>query len=103
MKAGTINKPATDKEIENVEMKIDTYEQNEGLCKHILMSSVLPHLCLKIKSLKTPNKMWVTICANVKNKSTLHKMDVKCLFEAMKLTQNTMLLLMSLKWKLIST
>ena len=87
MKAGTIDKQATDKEIEKVEMKMDTYEQNKSLCKHILMSSISPRLCSKIKSLKTPNEMWVIICADVKNKSTLQKMDVKCLFEAMKLAE----------------
>ena len=73
MKASTIDKPATEEEIENVEMKMDTYKQNEALCKHILMSSISPHLFLKIKSLKTPNEMWVIICMDVKNKSTLRK------------------------------
>ena len=67
MKAGTIDKPVTDKEIKNVEMKMDIYEQNEALCKHILMSSVLPYLCSKIKSLQKPNEMWVIICADVQN------------------------------------
>ena len=75
MKPGTIDKPATKEEIENAETKMDTYEQNEAMCKHILMSSVLPHL--KIKSLATPNSMWVAICMDVKNKSTLQKMDVR--------------------------
>ena len=75
MKPGTIDKPATKEEIENAETKMDMYEQNEAMCKHILMSSVLPHLCLKIKSLATPNSMWVAICMDVKNKSTLQKMD----------------------------
>ena len=88
IKAGTIDKPATDEEIENAETKMDMYEPNEPLGKHILMSSILPHLCSKIKLLKTPNEMWVIICVDVKNKSTQQKMDVKCLFEAMKLTKN---------------
>ena len=88
MKAGTHDKPATEEEIETAESKMDTYEQNEALCKHILMSSISPHLCSKIQSLETPNEMWVQICSNVKTKSTLQKMDVKCLFESMKLTEN---------------
>ena len=57
MKPGTIDKPATEEEIENVETKMDTYKQQEAMCKHILMSSVSPHLCSKIKSLVTPNEM----------------------------------------------
>ena len=89
MKAGTHNKPATEEEIKTTESKMDTYKQNEVLCKHILMSLVLPHLCSKIKSLKTPNKMWVQICSDVKTKSTLQKMDIKCLFESIKLTENS--------------
>ena len=70
MKAGTHDKPATEEEIETAESKMDTYEQNEALCKYILMSLILPCLCLKIKSSKTPNKMWVQICSDVKTKST---------------------------------
>ena len=89
MKPGTIDKPATEEEIENAETKMDTYEQNEAMCKHILMSSVSPRLCSKIKSLATPNSMWVAICTDVKNKSTLQKMDVRRLLEAMKLTENS--------------
>ena len=77
MKLGTIDKSATEEEIETVETKMDTYEQHKAMCKHILMSSVSPHLCSKIKSLATPNDMWVAICMNVKNKSTLQKMDVR--------------------------
>ena len=65
------------------------YKQNEALCKHILMSSVSPCLCSKIKTLMTPNNMWVVICTDVKNKSILQKMDVKCLFEYVKLTENS--------------
>ena len=89
MKPGTIDKPATEEEIENADTKMDTYEQNEAMCKHILMSSVSPRLCSKIKSLATPNSMWVAICTDVKNKSTLQKMDVRQLFKAMKLTKNS--------------
>ena len=88
MKPGTIDKPATEEEIENAETKMEMYEQNEAMCKHILMSSVSPHLCSKIKSLAIPNNMWVAICTDVKNKSTLQKMDVRWLLEAMKLTEN---------------
>ena len=87
MKAGTINKPAADKEIENAEMKMDTYEQMR-LCVNTSSCPVSPCLCSKIKSLNTPNKVWVIICADVKHKSTLQKMDVKCLFEAIKLAEN---------------
>ena len=36
----------------------------------------------------TENEMWTNICSNVKTKSTLQKMDIKCLFESMKLTEN---------------
>ena len=89
MKAGIHDKSATEEEIETAESKMDTYKQNEVLCKHILMSSISPHLCSKIKSLKTPNKMWVQICSNVKTKSMLQKIDVKCLFESMKLAKNS--------------
>ena len=88
MKPGTIDKPANEEEIENVETKMDTYEQQEAMCKHILMSSVSPRLCLKIKSLITPNEMWAAISTDVKNKSTLQKMDVRQLLKAMKLTEN---------------
>ena len=77
MKPGTINKPATEEKIENVETNMDMYEQQKAMCKHILMSSVSPHLCLKIKSLVTPNEMWVAISTDVKNKLTLQKMDVR--------------------------
>ena len=77
MKPGTIDKPATEEEIENAETKMDTYKQQEAMCKHILMSSVSPHLCLKLKSLVTPNKMWAAIFTDVKNKLTLQKMDVR--------------------------
>ena len=89
MKAGTHDKPATEEEIETAESKMDTYEQNEALCKHILMSLILPCLCSKIKSLKTPNKMWVQIYSDVKTKSTLQKMDIKHLFKSMKLAKNS--------------
>ena len=34
MKAGTIDKPTTDEEVKNAEMKMDTYEQNKALCRH---------------------------------------------------------------------
>ena len=36
MKAGTIDKPATDEEIKTVKTKMDMYKQNEALCKHIM-------------------------------------------------------------------
>ena len=77
MKPGTIDKPAMEEEIENMETKMDTYEQQEAMCKHILMSSVSPRLCSKIKSLVTPNEMWAAISTDVKNKSTLQKMNVR--------------------------
>ena len=89
MKPGTIDKPATEEEIENAETKMDMYKENEAMCKHILMSSVSPRLCSKIKSLVTPNSMWVDICTDVKNKSTLQKLDVRWLLEAMMLTKNS--------------
>ena len=89
MKHGTIDKPETEEEIKDVETKMDTYEQNEAMCKHILVSSVSPHLCSKIKSLTTPNGMWVAVCVNVKNKSILQKMGVKQLLKAMKLVKNS--------------
>ena len=57
MKAGTQDKPATEEEIESAETKMDMYEQNEGLCKHILLSSVSLYLCSKIKSMAMVNKM----------------------------------------------
>ena len=88
MKPGTIDKPATEEEIENAETKMDTYEQKEAMCKHILMSSVSPCLCSKIKSLVTPNEMGAAISTDVKNKLTLQKMDVRRLLEAMKLAEN---------------
>ena len=77
MKPGTIDKPATKEEIENTETEMDMYEQHKPMCKHILMSSVSPHLCSKIKSLATPNEMLVAICTDGNNKSTLQKMDVR--------------------------
>ena len=42
MKVGMQDKPATEEEIKSAETKMDTYEQNKGLCKHILLSSVSP-------------------------------------------------------------
>ena len=36
----------------------------------------------------TANEMWTKICSDVKTKSTLHKMDMKCHFESMKLAEN---------------
>ena len=46
MKPGTINKSATEEEIETAETKMDTYEQHKAMCKHILI--VLPWLGLAI-------------------------------------------------------
>ena len=65
MKPGTIDKPATEEEIENAETKMDMYKQNEPMCKHILMSSILPHLHSKSNPLQHQMKCGLLLLVQI--------------------------------------
>ena len=65
------------------------YDKWEYLAQHIILSTTLTWLGLKIKNLKTAKEMWDMVKADATTKSTLFLLDAEDQLASMKLTDNT--------------
>src|SRR5262245_53499031 len=67
---------ATDDEIEAKDKKIDEYDQRDSAARNILLASVSPRLCSKIRALTVP-EMWVKIKQDATDRSEMHVSQIK--------------------------
>ena len=81
--------PATEEQIEARKSKIMDYDKQEYLAQHVILSTTLTHLSLKIKNLKVAKGMWDMVKADATTKSTLFLLDAEDQLTSMKLTDNT--------------
>ena len=57
--------PAMEEQIESKKVKIQEYKRKEYLAQHVILSTTLTHLRSKIKNLRTTNKVWEVVKANI--------------------------------------
>ena len=81
--------PASEEQIEARETKIVDYDKQEYLAQHVILSTTLTQLGLKIKNLKMAKEMWDMVKADATTKSTLFLLDAEDQLASMKLTDNT--------------
>ena len=81
--------PASEEQIEARETKIVDYDKWEYLAQHIILSTTLTRLGLKIKNLKTAMEMWDMVKADATTKSTFFLLDAEDQLASMKLADNT--------------
>jgi gag-polypeptide of LTR copia-type len=79
---------ATEEQLEQKESKIIEFEKQKYLAHHILMSTTLTRLAMKIKGHSTAKDMWNTIKDNATSKSTLYLLDAEDQLSSIKLVDN---------------
>ena len=80
---------ATEEEIEAAEDRIEAYDRAESFAKHIILSSASTRLASKIKSIPTASAMWTVVTDDVKNKSSLQKINMLRLLQEMELQESS--------------
>jgi hypothetical protein len=68
--------PPTEVEIEDLEKKIDNYNQKEYQAHYVIQSTVSAHLNLQIKG-KTTAEMWTAVKKDTTEKGQSYKVDVR--------------------------
>ena len=74
--------------IKSKESKIIKYKKREYLARHILLSTTLTCLGLRIKDIKTAEAMWKVITEDATLKSMLYLLDAEDQLANMKLLDN---------------
>jgi gag-polypeptide of LTR copia-type len=69
--------PATDKQIEAKEKRLEEYAQKDYSVCHIILSSVSPCLASVVKDMKTGHEMWIVVQQDATSKSDMHKVDTR--------------------------
>ena len=80
--------PATEEQIESKESRIADFERKEYLAQHVILSTTLTRLGVKIKSLKSAKEMWDIVVMDATTKSTLYILDAEDQLSSMKLANN---------------
>jgi hypothetical protein len=68
---------ATESEIEDLDKKIDEYQQKDSLAKQHIFSMVSDRLLLRIQKLNSALKIWSEICTIHEGKSELVQIDLR--------------------------
>jgi len=71
--------PATAEQIEACEKHIDEFDQREYMAKHIMLTTVSPHLASVIRG-KTAHHMWVAIKQDATDKSDMAKTQAQMIY-----------------------
>jgi hypothetical protein len=68
----------TEDQINAKEKKLDEYEQKEYMACHVILGTILIHLLLTMKSLKSEKEMWDAVKKDATTKSKIHQVDTRC-------------------------